>query len=170
MSSSLKRLLCVNITMLLAMIFSIVLIGMGVQYTWEQQSFIHSSNCSVTTCSIMYSPPTFQQYLWYSLVNWDGQGLNHTDWPPVNYTKLSEIDSSMNITCPPIGSNITCYFDTRNIYYTLTLFRDTIHCETGLPLIVIASIIGGVSFLLVIYSVYLIYDRKRNPEETEPLL
>ena len=162
LSSRLRHLLCVNITMLLAMIFSIALIVMGVQYTWEQQSFIHSGNCSVTTCSTMYSPPTFQQYLWYTLINWDGQDLN--------YTQASEIDSSVNITCPPIGSNITCYFDSRDIYHTLTLFRDTIHCETGLPLIVIAGIIGSVSFLLVVYSVYLIYDRKRNPEETEPLL
>ena len=136
LSSRLRHLLCVNITMFVSDdILDCLDRRRRCSIHGNDRSFIHSSNCSVTTCSTMYTPPTFQQYLWYSLVNWDGQGLNHTDWPPVNYTKLSEIDSSMNITCPPIGSNITCYFDTRNIYYTLTLFRDTIHCETGLPLI-----------------------------------
>ena len=149
-----KRHLCVAITMALVVVFCIVLIVTGVHYTWKEKSFVQESECVVVWC--------YQQYLRYALINWDHSGLN--------YTQTKDRSSSLNITCPPWGSNITCYFDSRDIYYTLSL--EPVPYDTGDPLIYIASAIGGVSLLLALYSIYIIYDTAmpERAEETNRLL
>lgn len=169
MDSVYKRHLCVAVTMALVVTFCIGLIVLGVHYTWKEKSFIQESECVVVWC--------YQQYLRFTLINWEHNGLNYTQTADRSFSIACPLGSfgfpqdAHACACPPNGSNITCYFDSRDIYYTLSL--DPVPYNTGNPLIYIASIVGGLSLLLALYSLYIIYDIMTVPEradETSPLL